>query len=418
METKTQRRPVDAADGNKDFAAPDEPVKVLVVHNRYRQRGGEDLVFEEEADLLESYGHEVVRYVEDNDRVDDMGRIELARNTFFNTSTYRELRRGIRHEKPGVVHFHNTLPLVSPSGYYAAAAENVPVVQTLHNYRLLCPNGLFFRDGGPCEDCLGKAFPWPGVAHNCYRESRAATGLVAATTSAHKMLGTWSNKVDLYVAPTGFARGKFVEGGLPPEKIEVKPNFVGEDPGVGYGAGGYALFVGRLSTEKGIETLLAAWDEPELRGTPLKILGDGPLSDLVFRAAKTNSSIEWLGGGSAEEVRSLMKEAAMLVQPSGTYETFGRVAAESFAAGTPVISSSNGAVAEIVGHDYTGRHFRPGDPAGLARQVSHLTARPSELARMRRNARAEFEAKYTAERNYRMLTGIYKAVIQKPGTPA
>ena len=414
METITARQAAGLSE-NENLAASSMPVRVLVVHNRYRQRGGEDLVFEEEAELLEANGHEVTCYVEDNDRVGDMGRIELARKTLFNASTYRELRGLIRRKRPGVVHFHNTLPLVSPSGYYAAAAEKVPVVQTLHNYRLLCPNGLFFRDGSPCEDCLGKTLPWPGIVHKCYRESHAATGLVAATTSAHKMLGTWSKKVGLYVALTEFARRKFVAGGLPPEKIVVKPNFVGRDPDVGDGAGGYALFVGRLSKEKGIETLLAAWNRPALRGTPLKIVGDGPLADLVSRAVETNPAVEWLGNDSAEEVHSLMKAAAMLIQPSGAYETFGRVATESFAAGTPVISASLGAVAEVVGHGHTGRHFRPGDAADLARQVCYLATHPSELAWMRRNARSEFEDKYTAGRNYRMLAGIYEAAIQKEG---
>ena len=416
METITERQAAGLSE-SESSAASAMPVKVLAVHNRYQQRGGEDVVFEEETDLLEANGHEVIRYVEDNSRVDSMNRMALATKTIFNASTYRKLRALLRRERPGVVHFHNTLPLVSPSGYYAAAAENVPVVQTLHNYRLLCPNGLFFRDGSPCEDCLGKTFPWPGVAHGCYRESRAATSLVAAANSAHKMLGTWTKTVDLYVALTEFARRKFVDGGLPPEKIAVKPNFVSRDPGIGAGAGGYALFVGRLSPEKGIETLLAAWDRPALRDTPLKILGDGPLADSVSRAARKSPAVEWFGNVSPGEVSSLMKGAAVLVQPSGAYETFGRVATESFAAGTPVISASTGAVAEVVGHGHTGRHFRPGDAADLAHQVRHLTTHPSELARMRRNARSEFEDKYTAGRNYRLLTGIYEAAIRKTGAP-
>lgn len=396
-------------------AMPEEPVKVLTVHNRYRQPGGEDLVFEEEAALLEARGHEVIRYVEDNDRIPEMGRAEIARSTFFNTSAYRELRALIRRRRPRVVHFHNTFPLVSPSSYYAAAAEGVPAVQTLHNYRLLCPNGLFFRDGHPCEDCLGKALAWPGVAHGCYRESRAATGLVAAAISAHRALGTWARKVTLYVALTDFARRKFVEGGLPADRIEVKPNFVSEDAGPGDGSGAYALFVGRLSGEKGVGTLLETWDRREMADVPLKIAGDGPLAGLVSRAARANPSIEWLGHGSAEKVRDLMKDAGLLVVPSEWYETFGRVAAESFAAGTPVVTAGVGAVGEIVGHGHTGRYFRPGDPVDLARQIRCLRSRPKHLARMRHNARAEFEEKYTAARNYRMLTKIYGSAIERVG---
>lgn len=383
------------------------PEKILVVHNGYLQAGGEDLVFAEETSLLEEHGHEVLRHRVHNELASKMGRTRLASKTIWNRSAYRELRALIRRERPGVVHFHNTFPLISPAGYYAAAAEDVPVVQTLHNYRLMCPNGLFFREGRPCEDCAGKSIAWPGVVHGCYRGSRSATALTATMFSVHRAFGTWSNMVDVYVALTEFARSKFVAAGVPEDRILVKPNFVNPDPGAGAGQGGYALFAGRLSPEKGVGTLLAAWEMMGEDAMPLKLAGDGPLSEPVRDAAGKNPRVEYLGYRSVEEVRRLMKEAALLVVPSEWYETFGRVAIESFAAGTPVVVAGIGAIAELVEHGRTGLHFRPGEAADLARQVRSLRDCPSELSWMRRDARIEFERKYTAARNYALLTGIY-----------
>jgi glycosyltransferase involved in cell wall biosynthesis len=392
-------------------------MKVLAVHNRYQQPGGEDQVFLAETALLESYGHSVVRYSTHNDRVAAMNRLALAGNTLWNSSTYQELRTLIRQERPHVVHFHNTFPLVSPAGYYAAKAEEVPVIQTLHNYRLLCPNALFFRDGRVCEDCMGKVVPWPGVVHKCYRGSRTASGLVTAMLTTHRVLRTWTRMVDVYVALTEFARRKFVEGGLPAGKMMVKPNFVYPDPGSGEGRGGYALFVGRLSPEKGVDTLLAAWERLDRR-IPLKVVGDGPLTEQVAEAANRYPYVKYLGYRPAEEVHALMKEASMLVFPSEWYETFGRVAAEAFATATPVIAADIGAVAELVEHGQTGLRFRPGDPEDLAAQVGWLLSHPEEHARMRRVVRAEFEAKYTAQRNYQMLMEIYKSALEREEAPA
>lgn len=388
------------------------PEKILLVHNAYMHAGGEDAVFEDEGALLEGHGHLVLRYQTNNDRISGMGPISLASKTVWNRGAYRGLRDLIRRQRPGVVHLHNTFPLISPAAHHAAAAEGVPVVQTLHNYRLLCPNGLFFRDGRPCEDCLGKALALPGVAHGCYRESRAATAATAGMVAAHRLLGTWSGGVDRFVALTAFARDKFIEGGLPAERISVKPNFVSPDPGVGDGRGGYALFVGRLSQEKGVGTLLKAWDQPGGDTVPLKIVGDGPFSGAVARAAEQNPLIEWVGRRSPGETRRLMQDAAMTVLPSEVYETFGRVAAESFAAGTPVVAAKIGAIEELVDHGRTGLHFKPGDAGDLAHQVQRLAADTSgEVARMRRAARSEYEEKYTAERNYRLLADIYAAAV-------
>jgi glycosyltransferase involved in cell wall biosynthesis len=393
------------------------PMKILAVHNRYQRPGGEDQVFRDETSLLEAENHRVLRCEVHNDQAEHMNRLTLAKDTVWNTSTYRELGALIRRERPDVAHFHNTLPLISPAGYYAARTEGVPVVQTLHNYRLHCPVALFFRDGRVCEDCMGKAVPWPGIVHGCYRGSRAASGVVATMLTLHRALGTWTEMVDVYVALTEFARHKFVEGGLPEGKIVVKPNFVVPDPGRGQGGGGYALFVGRLAPEKGTGTMLAAWERLGT-GVPLKIVGDGPLKDQVVRAAAGRSNVEWLGHRPVADVQALMRKADMLVFPSQWYETFGRVAAEAFAAGTPVIGTDIGAVDELVEHGRTGLKFRPGDPEDLATQVEWALSHPAELRRMRGEARAEFEAKYTAERNYLAMMQIYEAALGWKKVPA
>src|SRR5262245_47877410 len=233
-----------------------------------------------------------------------MSRWQLASQTIWSRPAYKEFRTLLQKHRPDVVHFHNTFPLISPAAYYAARAEGLAVVQTLHNFRVLCPNALFFRNGRVCEDCLGCAVPWPGVIHRCYRGSRAASAGVTAMLSAHRLLGTWREAVDRYIALTSFSRQKFLQGGLPAGRVVVKPNFLDSDPGCGSGEGGYALFVGRLSAEKGVETLLQAW---RVGGAlpPLKIVGDGPLAAKVQAAAAGNPLIEWQGTKQPPDVDAL-----------------------------------------------------------------------------------------------------------------
>lgn len=386
-------------------------IRILLAHNQYQQSGGEDAVVAVETHLLRHFGHEVIEYTRDNSPVDGMNRLKLAITTVWSRDSYKEFKEVLRRTRPDVVHFHNTFVMISPSAYYAARSEGVPVVQTLHNYRLVCPNGLFFRDGKVCEDCLTKVVPWPGVVHACYRKSRAATGGVVAMLSVHRSLGTWTRMVDAYIALTEFSRTKFIQGGLPAERVIVKPNFVFPDPGHGEEQQrGYALFVGRLSPEKGLDTLFAAWEKMEQR-VPLKIVGSGPLADMVSDVTRRLPWVEWLGPKSLDQVYALMRGAAFLVFPSSVYENLPRTIIESYAVGTPVIASDLGATSSVVKHNHTGLLFRPGDPDMLAAQVEWALDHPAELARMGGEARAEFESKYTAERNYQMLMQIYERVI-------
>jgi glycosyltransferase involved in cell wall biosynthesis len=382
-------------------------MKVLLCHNFYQQPGGEDQSFAAEARLLEERGHQVIRFTLHNDAIEAMTRWDVARRTLWNPDAYRQLRRLIRRERPDVVHCTNTFPLLSPAACHAARAEGVPVVQALRNYRLICPNALFLRQGQVCEDCLGKAVPWPAVVHGCYRNDRAATAVVAGMLTAHRALRTWARKVTLFFTLTDFARRKLIEGGLPAARIAVKPNFIDPDPGPGDGRGGYAIFVGRLSPEKGLATLLAAWQllpEP----VPLKIVGDGPQAELVRQAAARDPRIEWLGRRSPEDVLDLVGAAACLVMPSLWYETFGRTIIEGFARGTPAIVSRLGAMAELVHEGRTGLLFEPGNAADLALKVRRLLADP---VGMRPEARRDYERKYTAAINYELLLGLYQRAL-------
>ena len=384
-------------------------MKILVAHNYYQQPGGEDQVFTAETELLRTRGHDVETYVIHNDRVDEMSRLGLAAATVWNRESHREITEISSRFRPDVVHFHNTLPLISPAGYHAARSCGAAVVQTLHNYRLICPGSLLMRDGAICEKCVGLAMKWPAVVHTCYRESAPASAAVAGMLAMHESAGTWTDVVDAYIALTGFAREKFVAGGLPADRVHTKPNFISTDPGPGTGKGGYALFVGRLSHEKGIQVFLDAWSRSDVV-MPLKVAGDGPLAAAVSGAS---GDVTWLGRLSRTEVYEQMKNASLLVFPSTWYEGMPLTIVEAFACGTPVVASNLGAMAEMIRHGDNGLHFRAGDPADLARVVSWATGHPQDLAAMRRRARADFEEKYTASENYERLQGVYRAAIDR-----
>ncbi|RME69473.1 MAG: glycosyltransferase family 1 protein, partial [Chloroflexi bacterium] len=337
--------------------------------------------------------------------------LRAALNAVWSRESQENIRRLIREKKPDVAHFHNTFLMVSPAAYYACKEAGVPVVQTLHNYRLICPGALLMRDGRVCEECVGRAVPWPGMVHACWRGSRLQTSVVTAMLTVHRAIKTWTEQVDFYIALTEFARRKFIEGGLPADKIVVKPNFITPDPGMGDHEENYALFVGRLSPEKGVQALLRAWRR--LRDVPLKVVGDGPLMKEVqeFVGREGLQEVEVPGRRPRDEVFRLMREARALVFPSEWYETFGMTIAEAFACGLPVIASRLGAMAEIVEEGRTGLLFEPGNPEDLAAKVEWAWSHPEEMAEMGREARREYTQKYTAERNYQILMDIYRRAV-------
>lgn len=368
------------------------------------------MCFRSESDLLRGNGHDLLTYTVHNDAIAAMSGIKAAKLAIWNSDCHAELSQLLEAEKPDVVHFHNTFPLMSPAVFWAAKAHGCAVVKSLHNYRLMCPVGTFYRNGRACEDCAGRLWPWPGVVHGCYRNSRPASAAVATMMSTHRVLRSWSEKIDKFIVLSEFARRKFIEHGLPAEKIELKPNFLDPDPGPGEPGRGYAVFVGRLSPEKGIETLLEAWQRLARKMT-LRIMGDGPLSPLVEAASSRSEMIEYLGYKPWADVMDVIAGADFLIMPSVCYESFGLAIIEAFAKSKPVIASRLGTMIEFVKDDYTGLHFEVGDPDDLATKVAWAIEHPAEMEIMGRNARAVYLERYGAERNYRRLMEIYEAAV-------
>ena len=385
-------------------------MKVLLVHNEYIEPGGEDVVATAEGALLESYGHQVRRFIVSNQNINRLSdKLLTAWQAPYSGRSCRQMDAHISEFDPDLVHIHNFFPILTPSVYDACADAAVPVVQTLHNYRLICPQALLLRNGRPCEKCVSGS-PYHAVLYGCYRGSRLVSLVPARMVSINRRRGTWRRKVTRYIALTRFAREKFIEGGLPADRIAVKPNFVADppaqrEPGAVRRAG--ALFVGRLSVEKGIGTLLQAWRDVAV---PLRILGDGPLAGSVHGCDAP--AVAALGRKTKPEVIEEMRRAAFLVVPSEWYEGFGLVIAEAFACSLPVVASRLGAMRELIEDGVTGLHFQPGDPADLAAKVRWAAENPSDMRRMGENARRVYEDNYTPESNYRHLMAIYDDAAQ------
>ncbi len=386
-----------------------DPIPVLMVHNRYRYRGGEDVAFENDIALLRSRGHAVTVYEKHNTATAAMNRCRLALRTLWSHESARDIAALIARDRPAVMHVHNSFPLISPSIYYVAARHGVPVLQQVHNYRLICPNALLLRKEGVCEECLAGSMYVPAIRHACYRNSRPATATVAAMLILHRMLRTWERKVTLYLAPSAFTQRKFIAHGFAEEQVVVRPNYLAGDPGSADGRREGAVFVGMLQPWKGVPALLDAWRRirpPE----PLFIVGDGPGKTALQMAAKDMPEVQFLGALDADGVFARMRRARFLVFPSIAYETFGRALIEAFACGTPVIASRLGAAMDIVRDHETGRLFPPGDTAALAETIGEVFANPDGMQRMGRAARREFESRYTTDRAYARLMEIYQQV--------
>jgi glycosyltransferase involved in cell wall biosynthesis len=385
-------------------------MKIVLVHNSYRQGGGEDVVFEQERENLERAGHEVIVYHRSNSEIDDLGalgRLSLVKNSVWSSDSRREFGALLASECPDVVHVHNTFVMISPSIYSACREFGVPVVQTLHNFRLMCPSATFFRNGRICEECVDNSL-WSGIRHGCYRDSKAATATVALILASHRSLGTWRDSVRRYIALTDFAREKFIRAGFESAKIVVKPNFVDRDPGPRTGIGDYALYTGRLSPEKGLATLLDAWERLPFP-CPLQVIGDGPdRAALEGRVRERNiPGITFRGRLPRADTIAATKGARFIVVPSICYEGFPMVIAEAFACGTPVLCSKLGGMKEIVADRGTGLHCVAGDADDLAEKTSWAWSHPVEVSEMGRSARREYEKQYTAERNYELLMEVY-----------
>ncbi len=388
-------------------------MRILIAHTHYQQPGGEDAVVKTESALLKKFNEEVYLYARHNKEIDSYSlgkKINFLFRLDWSKQSYLEIKKIIRAFRPDVAHFHNIFFMMTPSVYFACKEENIPVVQSQHNFRLMCSNGLLFRDNRVCEECLQKSL-WQGVYHRCYKNSRLATALVVRMLQKHWKKDTWRERIDLYIALTEFSRKKLVLGGIPQHKIVVKPNFVYPDSKIQGTDGGYALYVGRLSTEKGVHVLLEAWKS--IKNLPLKIIGDGPLVGCLKSYIESHRihQVDFLGYVPEGRYEECMKGAKILIVPSVCYENFPRVIAEAFSYGIPVVASRLGSMEELIQDKATGLLFRAADSHDLQEKITWMLEHGDELKQMGRNARREYEEKYAAGTNYKNLMDIYRRVI-------
>ncbi|MBE9209859.1 glycosyltransferase family 4 protein [Nostoc sp. LEGE 06077] len=391
-------------------------MKLLILHNRYRLSGGEDKVVQAEKSLLEANGHNVILLEENNlSIVNIWDTLAAAGGAIYSLASKHRVQAEIIRFSPEIVHVHNFFPLLSPAVYDACYGAGVPVIQTLHNYRLACPKAMPFRDGKICEDCIGTLIPWSSVVHGCYRNSHIQSSVVAAMTTWHRLTGTWHKRVNGYIVLTQFQKEKMIQAGLPAEKIHVKPNFVFHQNPLEPNSqrDNYLLFVGRLSEEKGVSVLINAYIHNNI-STPLKIVGDGPLRQVfqkqVQQAGYANL-IEFLGYQDKSIVMELMQKAKLLILPSIWYEGFPLTIVEAFASSLPVIVSQLGSMAEIVEDQISGLHFEAGNSQDLATKIQWAINHPEFMNNCGNNARFIYESKYSSAVNYKQLMSIYNKFI-------
>lgn len=385
----------------------DPVLRVLQVHTRYRLAGGEDKVVEAEKGLLEAAGVEVGQLIFDNADLQESrslaGDLGLAASAIWSRRAERRIRSAIVASRPQVMHVHNTFPAASPSVYVAADANHLPVVQTLHNYRFICPAATVFRDGHVCTDCVGRLAPWPAVVHACVRDSRAQSLVAATTLAVHRARGTFTRGISVYLALTSFQRELMIEGGLPGERIRVIANFLEPDPGTGEESRIDVVFAGRLSREKGIAVLL---DASKVVPGVVRVIGDGPLASSVEQAHAAGR-IAYLGSLPHDSVMSEIRRAIAMVLPSVWFEGFPLVVLEAFASGTPAIASRIGSLVELVEDGVTGLLAEPNDPADLAQKIKWAVDHPDEMRGMGLNARRAYEARFRGPAHLAALQQAY-----------
>lgn len=399
-------------------------MRILMLHNFYRHRGGEGVSFAVEAEALRELGHEVDAISLDN-TVDlpKLNAFQLVCNTVWSRSSYRRVRDLLSQKQYDVLHVQNSFPLWSPSVYDAARDAGVPVVQALRNYRLFCMQTGLFRDGSICEKCSGGRHSWSGIRHRCYRNSLGGSLTVSAMIELHRLRRTWHERVDAFIAVSSCVKGKYVASGWDPGQIRVKHNSVSPVPAEGSGDGGYFVVAGRLSEDKGLLLLLSAWkllsDKCSAEEIPtLIIIGDGPLEDTLRNEIALNdlaSHVQMVGRRSLTETYDMIGCAVATVVPSVRYEPCSRTIAESFAKGTPVIAARIGGAEELVDDGVNGFHFPAGDAETLAEAVMKLWQNPVLASAMRRCAREKFDSDFAPLVNARQLEEIYRGVVAKRG---
>jgi glycosyltransferase involved in cell wall biosynthesis len=387
-------------------------MKILQLHNRYQIQGGEEGVLQAEKMLLEQHGDQVIQLeVSNDDIVSSIDKALAAFRAVYSLRSRKQVTQLLDEHQPDVVHVHNLFPLLSPAVYDACRDRQVPVVQTLHNYRLACPKAMFFRDNQVCEVCLEARSPWSAVKYGCYRESKAQSAVVATMLTVHNWRQTWQQRVDAFITLTEFQKGKLVQAGLPVDRVHVKPNFLALSTQLAVvpPSEPFVLFVGRLSEEKGIGVAIAAYQaDPDL--AKLKIVGDGPQRQALEQqvlALGLGHKIEFLGFQDKPQVLTLMQQAQALIFPSIWYEGFPLTIVEAFGCGLPPIVSRLGSMAEIVQDGENGLHFQPQQPADLAQKIRQINQDQNLRDRLSQQARQTHQAQYTPEQNYQQLMAIY-----------
>ncbi len=399
-------------------------MKILQLHNHYRIPGGEDAVVRRERTLLEEHGHTVIALERSNAETAGWPAWKQARwlsQSFFSIESYRRVRDLCRRERPDVAHVHNVFFLLSPSVYYALDHEGVPIVQTCHNFRFLCANALFYVGGQVCERCKGGNYTH-AVLHRCYRDSRVQSLMMAATLAWHRYAGRWWDRIDAFIALSEFSRQKLIEGGLPKDRLFLKPNFLHAKRIPLFGGEDYAVVMGRLQEEKDVQTAIEAFQH--LTDLRLLVLGDGPLLEPLKALTQRLGlhHVEFRGFVSGEERFDILRRAKLLILPSRCYENFSVSVLEAYAMGKPVVASRIGAIAELVEDGVTGLLFEPGQPADLAQKIRQLVHDPERILQMGWAVHARFEGRFTADTNYRLLMTIYAAARRRresrPSAPA
>jgi len=388
-------------------------MRILIVHGGYQQFGGEDSVVRAERELLERHGDEVFFYSRHNDEIKEFNAIDKANffpQTVYSWKSSAEIEDTVHRLRPDVAFVHNVYPLISPSVYHKLHALGVPAVQVLHNFRPFCPNGFYYTQGQICEACKGGNY-LNAVRKRCFRDSYALSGLYALTLGSNRLAGM-VNKISGFICLTEFFKIKMQEAGVPDSKLFVRPNFVYAPPlPSGSGAvGQYALFLGRLSPEKGCWTLIHAFER--MPQVPLKILGTGPqeqeLKDYVRQ--KGIGNIEFLGFKSGDEKWQVLRNALCLVVPSEWYENFPVTVLEAFMASKPVIAARMGGLPYIVEDGQSGLLFEAGQVDQLVKKVQQLSHNPAEALRMGARGRFLSETKYGPEQGYANLMSIFSQV--------
>jgi glycosyltransferase involved in cell wall biosynthesis len=393
-------------------------LRILLVHNFYGSAApsGENQVFEAEKALLQSRGHEVAEFTRHSDEIRGpgvWGSIKGAAATPWNPWAAQAIRRAVARFLPDVVHVHNTFPLISPSIFHALAGMGVARVLTLHNYRLFCPAAIPMRAGQVCTDCLDRRSVLPALQHGCYRNSRLTTVPLAVNVALHRAAGTWSHQVDAFISLTEFQRQRMVDAGLPAGRVFVKSNFYPGKPVVvpWVQRQPYVVFAGRLTAEKGVATLIRAWQLWGPEAPELRVLGGGELRG-ELEAMAAGLPVRFLGQVDAAEAQRQIAQASLLLLPSEWFEGFPMVVQEAFAFGTPAAVSDLGPLPSIVRHGVNGLVFEARNPAALLREVRSSWSTPGLLSALGHGARAAFEANYTEESNYQAMMMIYRKAIE------